>query len=669
VCVDLQSIRNERERKREQEGSEKSSRHGKDGSANPGNPAASVPLELMTVIGEAKSVIKSVQDARRMPAARVSLPAKGPHMSASRDRIADPREDLLIGACGSLLAADSRLRDSEVSEEIRRRSRTVPKPQSVHISNISAPRKLFAGLSTPPMLQYSLFGFEPGPASQKDQDIEWAEHDGKHAVTDTRTLHVRTSVVVVPPVALETPNGHQLARLAPDVHMSLDSELELTNERRGFKPAFAEMKPLVVSRTKGGATEVPFARFGQSRATDSRMAGDGTLPEISVIRKRTKMPSDAFNFSLFATGGGIINKSEMRGTVPPLLREYNQLFGRNPLVMPQDETSVHGGIGQILASTTSSHRNSSSQSNSRPNSRSRSSSPTFPKSPKALKSPKCSHFKIEKSKTFQRRSGTTLNESFVCPQSPPPWVGTGRVGPDMIVSSPELSQHLVEVWRKPPDILLSKQYSGTKTPLIEGTTLKGNERTRRLLHGGTICGSDFHRCGDRDMGDGGRSHARAQSIERSSPDEGGNLAPWNNALERPNHFRLVLTPAGVGAGVCGDHGFANREGAGIGGDIAYTFILTESDPALHSPVESVVAAERLSLCTPSGLPQNILPQDIPWNHISPWISKTSKTLNISGGRARMSQRRTNDQPEKHRQSLSDNETKEMVSLVASSKRK
>jgi len=273
VCVDLQSIRNERERKREQEGSEKSSRHGKDGSANPGNPAASVPLELMTVIGEAKSVIKSVQDARRMPAARVSLPAKGPHMSASRDRIVDPREDLLIGACGSLLAADSRLRDSEVSEEIRRRSRTVPKPQSVHISNISAPRKLFAGQSTPPMLQYSLVGFEPGPASQKDQDNEWAEHDGKHAVTDTRTLHVRTSVVVVPPVALKTPNGHQLARLAPDVHMSLDSELELTNERRGFKPAFAEMKPLVVSRTKGGATEVPFARFGQSRATDSRIAG------------------------------------------------------------------------------------------------------------------------------------------------------------------------------------------------------------------------------------------------------------------------------------------------------------------------------------------------------------------------------------------------------------
>jgi len=32
------------------------------------------------------------------------------------------------------------------------------------------------------------------------------------------------------------------------------------------------------------------------------LAGDGTLPEISVIRKRTKMPSDAFNFSLFATG-------------------------------------------------------------------------------------------------------------------------------------------------------------------------------------------------------------------------------------------------------------------------------------------------------------------------------------------------------------------------------
>jgi len=29
--------------------------------------------------------------------------------------------------------------------------------------------------------------------------------------------------------------------------------------------------------------------------------------------------------------------------------------------------------------------------------------------------------------------------------------------------------------------------------------------------------------------------------------EGGNLAPWNNALERPNNFRLVLAPAGVGA--------------------------------------------------------------------------------------------------------------------------
>ena len=38
-----------------------------------------------------------------------------------------------------------------------------------------------------------------------------------------------------------------------------------------------------------------------------------------------------------------------------------------------------------------------------------------------------------------------LNESFVCAQSPPPWVGTGHGGPDMIVSSPELSQHLVEV--------------------------------------------------------------------------------------------------------------------------------------------------------------------------------------------------------------------------------
>jgi len=38
-------------------------------------------------------------------------------------------------------------------------------------------------------------------------------------------------------------------------------------------------------------------------------------------------------------GGGIINKSEMRGTVPPLLREYNQLFGRNPLVMPQASVS------------------------------------------------------------------------------------------------------------------------------------------------------------------------------------------------------------------------------------------------------------------------------------------------------------------------------------------
>ena len=275
VCIDLQSIRNERERKKERECSEKSSRHGKDGPANAGNRAASVPLELMTVIGEAKSAIKSVQDARRMPAARASatLPAKGPHMSASRDRIADPREDLLIGACGSLLAADSRLRDSEISEEIRRRSRTVPKTESVHISNISAPRKLFAGLSTPPMLQYSLFGLEPGTALQKGQDIEWAEHDDKHAVTDTRTLHVRTSVVVVPPVAMETPNGHQLAQLAPDVHMSLDSELELTNERRGFKSAFAEMKPLVVSRTKGGATEMHSAGFGQSRATDSRMAG------------------------------------------------------------------------------------------------------------------------------------------------------------------------------------------------------------------------------------------------------------------------------------------------------------------------------------------------------------------------------------------------------------
>jgi hypothetical protein len=120
-------------------------------------------------------------------------PRSAASMGASRPSqpvISDPRENLLIAACGSLLAADfDKLQNSSISKETTRLSTSIPKPRTVQMTNVASSRQLPDGLTTPVTGLYFLASTQPRSRRDADQ-VKWSSKSDED--TGVMTLHVRT---------------------------------------------------------------------------------------------------------------------------------------------------------------------------------------------------------------------------------------------------------------------------------------------------------------------------------------------------------------------------------------------------------------------------------------------------------------------------------------------
>lgn len=272
---------------------------------------------VSAVIKEARLGVKNSQEGRRTAqhsrarSRGVSVASRTcSRASSSKSGFSDPREDFLIAACGSLLAGDfANLCDTQVGREASSQSKSVPKPQSMSMINVSASRQLPDGLVTPQTTLHDLSGLEPTDrrtlnAHPVNGDlVEWSQSHDEGGIL---TLRVRTGDPQQSrskdETALHARCKDQAARLPGELQASFEPGISPVKEvGRGFRPAprSSNAQPLAGGAPAPGASEDEKGDRPHSRSGSS-------LPSIhsNAMRKTTTGPSnfDAFNASLLASG-------------------------------------------------------------------------------------------------------------------------------------------------------------------------------------------------------------------------------------------------------------------------------------------------------------------------------------------------------------------------------
>lgn len=235
VCEDLQSLRDERERELESEVKEERLHQSNRG------PKRSPIASAMAVIKNVRQERAALNTGSSMPRSRAHLRASGAslaHSRASHGGIPETKEDLLIAACGSLLAANhANMANTEVSIETSRRSKSVPKPRTVRMTNVSASRGLPDGLSTPVTGLYSLAGVGRNRvewAETHREDVNVITFHVKTPESSTRKSRPATQEFGAAAQTLSPEDRAAIASKAPNV--SLDLEVAPAKKVRGWKP-------------------------------------------------------------------------------------------------------------------------------------------------------------------------------------------------------------------------------------------------------------------------------------------------------------------------------------------------------------------------------------------------------------------------------------------------
>jgi len=270
----------------------------------------------MAVVQEGTDAARAL---RNSTAGGVLAAALRPAASRSASRSSqppssDPREDLLIGACGSLLAADfESLRNSSISQETTRRSTWIPKPHTVHMTNIASSRQLPDGLKTPVTGRYSLDGARPGSRRDAADVVEWSSQTNDEA--GVITLHVKTPDIEAKTPTAKTPDQRpastglcstlindprtpeRITRLAPRTSLELGARRASTPAANGGQnqsPARPEDR-LQALQEKMDAVE-------PKQATFAAKAGEHEMQQFPM-RKKTTGPSNlhAYTSSLLAS--------------------------------------------------------------------------------------------------------------------------------------------------------------------------------------------------------------------------------------------------------------------------------------------------------------------------------------------------------------------------------
>lgn len=223
----------------------------------------------------------------------VTEPRLAASMGASRPSqpvISDPRENLLIAACGSLLAADfDKLQNSTISKETTRLSTSIPKPRTVQMTNVASSRQLPDGLTTPVTGLYFLASTQSRSRRDADQ-VKWSSKSDED--TGVMTLHVRTPILETrnPTPKTQTPDQRPVSKgFGMSCSRTASPYLPTTPERntRRFLPAPVLLLELDTSQT---LSSVP--KRSSSPLTRPAKAGGEDEPRLELRTKTMGVGED-----------------------------------------------------------------------------------------------------------------------------------------------------------------------------------------------------------------------------------------------------------------------------------------------------------------------------------------------------------------------------------------
>jgi hypothetical protein len=254
---------------------------------------------------------EDTEEEREAGSGTAAEPRSAASMAASRPSpvISDPRENLLIAACGSLLAADfDNLQNSSISKETTRLSTSIPKPHTVQMTNIACSRQLPDGLTTPVTGLY--FHASTQPRSRQDADqVKWSSKSDEE--TGVMTLHVRTPVLEArkPTPKSQTPDQRPVSKGFGGISCQRTTSPYLpATPQRNTRPAPVMLLELDTSHTLSSApkrSSSPLTRPAQAGGEDEprleqrtkTRAGGEDEPQQLSIRKKTTRPSNLLAYS------------------------------------------------------------------------------------------------------------------------------------------------------------------------------------------------------------------------------------------------------------------------------------------------------------------------------------------------------------------------------------
>ena len=338
-----------------------------------------------SVLREAKAQVQGATAERTMRSlahSHLRAPARNTASGGrSEAGVADRREELLVSACAALLSADFEgLRHTGIAKETLNRSKCIPKPHSLCVTDTHngslRPDRAFATRSPSGMQR------PQRSVSSRGNSVPWQNADDGTVMTlNVPGLPATLSASMDNPTTTDAPRDSGLnSASAPDMVEGGDSitkatispstrsvQKNLSGDRirrgsnispprdglrmdPGIRPHEAGRSPqnAMLADTTDlqqivGPEVSAVTSPGGSHTNNATRGSVQVLPEI-VVRRRVSKPqtiSQDLKSTLSNSGAGIITKYDMRGTVPPLLREYDQFFRESAgLVERLDQRSI-----------------------------------------------------------------------------------------------------------------------------------------------------------------------------------------------------------------------------------------------------------------------------------------------------------------------------------------
>lgn len=257
-----------------------------------------------TAISEVKAIRKNSSE-ERAAQKRSSLASPPPNSRTSlSDGIVDPREDLLIGACASLLLADhSNMQHTDMDKETKLRSRAMPKPSSLRVTNLCGARNLpdgrgFQGTRSPPSpsgadKQTTLIS----PPSLKEDANLPGSTNGKPLNATSVSQHIFSDHNATPQFTSKRSVDNDLRQQSPRHDPSASVRDSKENAGSGF-----------VERVGVNSRLMPPVSTEVGNPVFSGCGSVQILPQVTNQRTVAQRPLNQQTASLFATG----NKSSCR---------------------------------------------------------------------------------------------------------------------------------------------------------------------------------------------------------------------------------------------------------------------------------------------------------------------------------------------------------------------